>query len=99
MEKEVYDAMIQTRSRIDNIAGPSKGLPELPDLPVGKPPVAGARHMSEASGAGIPADVLAAGDPTRNADAKVAPFIPASTASSSSYDPFPQLGAQGRPLS
>lgn len=48
--------------------------------------------------AGIPVEVMAVGDPERDPARPVAPFIPPTTPSDLSSDPFPQLGLHGKPL-
>jgi len=110
VEKEVYDAMITMRARIGEIVGtpsptPEKPeYPELPDLPVGKPPPGYhgkgrvARPMDHGAPAGVPAEVMAVADPTRDPARPVAAFIP-ETQPSPTNNPFPQLGLLGRPLS
>ncbi len=62
------------------------------------------RHEAESlpkmpvSASGVPADVLAAGDPNRDPSRRVEAYRPVTAESGTADNPFPQLGAKGRPL-
>jgi hypothetical protein len=87
------------------------GMP-LPDLPpAGRPPAdrmpAITPSLREgpqpgpaegATDAGIPAEVMAVGDPERDPNRPVAAYVPPTQPSDLASDPFPQLGLHGKPL-
>jgi hypothetical protein len=66
VEKEVYEGMLTRRRELNlalGMAVPEQRVPSLPDLPDGR-------------GERLPPEVMAAGDPGRDKDRPVAPFIP-----------------------
>lgn len=109
MTQEQYDATMAIKARINEItgSGPAQenlptssaptATPTLPDLPVGVPPAQRNPAQRTDQQDGVPMDVMAVGDPLRDAQQRVAPYVPPTTPSSGS-NPFPQLGLKGRPL-
>lgn len=146
VEKDVYDAMMSMRTKIDGLVGFSAyglssgggstdggvagtagaGADQYPELPVGKPQPgmrrgrqgrvtpsrarASMQEIQEAAqsssdggsrmpvDAGVPTAVLASGDPLRDPARQVKPYVPPTHGGGGGDDPFPQLGAKGKPL-